>query len=314
MKNFVALVMALIICSSVWCENATIATAAKSLEFSGTWSIDGRSDETQILSEGNLLKSYNGSQYFPLGTKQHVADAKNFVNIIAYAECGYALPYGYDYATHAIEEVQPGYILQKSAPEPHTMIAVAVNGEEVKVLHSNWAAHHRVSYNTFTKSWLAENGFQVFKPGQDEVKDVIIIEDKNPQGRVLGSWRVQVTGTVPYHRISQGTIISHSGPGGQVRVNETRTVSNTFRTEAGVDAKVISAKVGFEVTASFSRSLQYWRDVSPGKYGYVDLYYKYMLKNFNVYYDPLIGSEYFVASGKAYKWQAVEFQYREFDN
>ncbi|WP_372369904.1 hypothetical protein [Candidatus Uabimicrobium sp. HlEnr_7] len=314
MKYFVVFTVALMVCCNGWSQNASIASAAENLEFSGTWSIDGQSEGTQILAQGNLLEKYNGSEFFPLGTKQHIAEAKNFVNIIAYAECGYLLPYGYDYATHSIDEVQPGYILQKSAPEAHTMIVVSVNGEEVKVLHSNWAAYHRVSFNTFTKTWLAEKGFKVFKPGEDEVKNVIVVQDKNPQGRVLGSWRVAITGSVPYHRVSQGTIISHSGPGGQVRVNETRSVSNSFRTEAGVDAGVVSAKVGFEVTASFSRSLQYWRDVTPGKYGYVDLYYKYMLKNFNVYYDPLIGSEYFVATGKAYKWQAVEFQYRETSN
>lgn len=314
-KTIKLLILIVCLCSFVVADNESIAEFAKNLQFAGTWKVNDGTEEVSVLKEYSLLQEYNGYGEYPIGSGCSVADAKNFANIIATAECGYLLPYGYDYAKHPISESRPGYILQKPAPEPHTMIVVDVQGDEVKVVHSNWAAYSRVSYNIFNKQWLEEQGFLVFKPGEDVVENVFVVEERNPETRdLLGTWRVEVTGEVPYYRVSQGTIVSHSGPGGQIRVSETRTVSNTFSTEAGVSAEVISAKVGFSVTASFSRSLQYWRDVAPGKYGYVDLYYKYMLKNFNVYYDPVFGSEYFVATGKAYQWQAVEFQYRESSN
>ncbi len=302
-------------------ENLAVAQLAKNLHFASSWTLEEAGQENNLLENESLILAYNGSPDYPLGSGYHVGESKTFARILVSAECGYSLPGGYDYATHPIEEASSGDILQRSVPEPHTMVVVSTNKEEIQVVHCNWSGYHRVTRATFPKKWLIAEGFQVFKTGIDQVdnpyeplREQFTVSSEEMGTEALGTWRIVITGDVPYHRISQGTIVSHSGPGGKIVVNETRTVSNTFSCEAGVEIEVISAKVGFSVTASFSRSLAYWRDVTPGKYGYVDLYYKYMLKKFDVYYDPYFGSEYKAGSGKAYKWQAVEFQYRETSN
>lgn len=314
LKNI--LLSLIVLCSFVVAENANIAQRADSLDFLGKWTVQGNDKEVTQLKQDDQLLQYNGFADFPAGSGHHVADSKTFARIVVSSECGYALPSGYDYATHSVSKVEAGNVLQKNAPEAHTMVVVGVNGEEVTVVHTGWGANHCVSRNVFSKSFLEENGFKVFKPGTDAVENDVepIIEKQQAETRVLGSYRVVVTGQQNYYPVSQGTIVSHSGPGGKIVVNETRSVSNKVSVSVGVKAEIISASVGFDVTKSFSRSLSYWRDVTPGKYGYVDLTYKYTVKNFDVYYKPFLGSEKRVGSGKAYQWQALQFNYRESNN
>ncbi|WP_372370823.1 hypothetical protein [Candidatus Uabimicrobium sp. HlEnr_7] len=301
--------------SFIAAENANIAQRANSLEFLGKWVVERSTEAVTQLKQDDKLLQYNGFTDFPAGSGHHVADSKTFARIIVSSECGYALPSGLDYATHSVAKVEAGDVLQKNSPEAHTMVVIDVQGEEVTVIHSGWGAHHCVSRNVFVKSFLQENNFKVFKPGIDPVANDIEPEVRQQaQARVLGSYRVVVTGQQDYFPISQGTIISHSGPGGKVIVNETRTVSNKVSASVGIKADIVTAGVGFDVTSTFSRSLSYWRDVAPGKYAYVDLVYKYTVKNFDIYYKPFLGSEKRVGSGKAYRWQAVQFNYRESNN
>ena len=101
---------------------------------------------------------------------------------------------------------------------------------------------------------------------------------------------------------------ANGGPGPTtIHLSETKTVSNSFSANVGVSADVVSAGVGFNVTAS--QSITYSDDlfIPLGKYGEIDAHPIYDTYTYDVMYNPLLGSPYKVGEGEANKATGVYF-------
>lgn len=103
--------------------------------------------------------------------------------------------------------------------------------------------------------------------------------------------------TQTYHNANKrGALLrssTYAYPGGSMTVSE--TVSTTYTTEAGISAKVISAKVGFSVTSSISVSDTQQITVPVGQRrtcnAYVKLdYYEYHVTGDDIWFDDDLGT------------------------
>jgi hypothetical protein len=87
----------------------------------------------------------------------------------------------------------------------------------------------------------------------------------------------------------------------------TESVSATYTSSVGVDAKVVSSSVGFSVTSNFTVSDSYKISVPAGKTYNVKARPIYLVKNFEVWNDPVIGWDTKKGSGYAMKPVGVCF-------
>lgn len=198
--------------------------------------------------------------------------------------------------------------MQRSGKKRHTMIITEVKKHDIVVVHTNWSGYHRVSTATFPKEWLIKEGFRVYKVGVEQES----YRSEYPK-RKRGIVKLELVGSPYRKKVFQGRAISHSGPGGEISINEQRSVSNTLSLEYGVESEIVSAKVGFSVTATFSRTLQYSKNITSGKFGSVDVYYVYNTQKFKIYYFDMWGNRVFKGYGEAGKWEGIEFTYIETD-
>ena len=106
------------------------------------------------------------------------------------------------------------------------------------------------------------------------------------------------------------TMVRGTGPG-HLTLSYTRSVSNQWSASANVSAEVVSAGVGFNVTQSTTVQYSYSMDVPAGKTYEIDAHDVFRRTYFQVYYNPLIGSAYWVGSGWADRFIGVAYSWWE---
>lgn len=106
--------------------------------------------------------------------------------------------------------------------------------------------------------------------------------------------------------------ITSGGPGGTITQTVTDSISATMSCSVGVSVEVVSAKVGFDVTATFSISDAYSRTLAPTETGEIRSWVLYNYKTYEVWNDWLIGSDTYETDGFALKPIGVMFRYYQF--
>jgi len=92
------------------------------------------------------------------------------------------------------------------------------------------------------------------------------------------------------------------GPGPTtIHMSQSTSISNSFSANVSVSADVVTAGVGFSVTASYTTTLQCDLSIPAGIYGAIEAYPIYNVYNYDVMYNPFIGSPYKAGEGNASK-------------
>jgi hypothetical protein len=86
-------------------------------------------------------------------------------------------------------------------------------------------------------------------------------------------------------------------------------IATQFVTGTGISAEVVSAKLGFNVTKTYTVSDTYSINVPKGKTYKIIAHPIFIAYNFEVWYDPLLGSDYQVGTGDVLKPIGVCFYY-----
>ena len=107
----------------------------------------------------------------------------------------------------------------------------------------------------------------------------------------------------PYEAWGTNCIAKFAGEFGPttIHVSQSTSISNSFSADASVSAKVVSARVGFSVTASRTATLSGDLSIPSGKLGVIEVYPIYDAYNYDVMYNPLLGSPYKAGRGSARK-------------
>lgn len=105
----------------------------------------------------------------------------------------------------------------------------------------------------------------------------------------------------PYKAWGTDCIAKFAGEFGPttIHVSQSTSISNSF--SANVGAKVVSAGLGFSVTASRTATLSGSLSIPSGKLGAVEVHPIYDAYNYDVVYKPLLGSPYKAGRGSALK-------------
>lgn len=146
--------------------------------------------------------------------------------------------------------------------------------------------------------------------GQDVSEIITIIsmspqEDFTPLTRALYLTNKVYTDRV-YFTNSPLRTSSYSSPGGTMTVSE--GVEVTWSSNTKVTAEVLEAELGYSHTSSHNISDAQNIEVPSGKRGYVTAYALHRKTTFDVYNNPLIGSDKYVGSGSSYKPNGVRFE------
>lgn len=103
--------------------------------------------------------------------------------------------------------------------------------------------------------------------------------------------------------------VTSGGPGGTISQEVSEGISAEFSCSVGVEAEVVSAEVGFSVTKEFSISDSYEKDLDANQEGMIKSWTYYNKKSFEVWKNPLIGSDEYLTTGYAYRPTGVRFRY-----
>jgi hypothetical protein len=102
------------------------------------------------------------------------------------------------------------------------------------------------------------------------------------------------------------TMAQANGPG-KLTLDISRTVSNGFTASVGVDAKVVSAGVEFNVTWSATQRYVYETQVPNNACWTIRAYNIYHDYTFDVWHNPLLGDPHRIGSGRAWKFMGIKF-------
>jgi hypothetical protein len=97
-----------------------------------------------------------------------------------------------------------------------------------------------------------------------------------------------------------------NGPG-TLKLSVKRTVSNGFTATVGVNSELVTASVGFNVTASQSVTYSYSTKVPDGKCWTINAYNLADDYTFEVWVEPFIGSDVKVGTGRAWEFGGVKY-------
>ncbi len=101
------------------------------------------------------------------------------------------------------------------------------------------------------------------------------------------------------------------GPGGTINMTVNEEVSATVSCSVGLDAEVVTAEVGFDITASFGISDSYTKDLADGQTGIIKAWTYHHRTDYDVWNDYLIGDDTYNTTGSAYKPNGVRFRFYE---
>lgn len=102
------------------------------------------------------------------------------------------------------------------------------------------------------------------------------------------------------------------GPGGTIVQTIKDEISASMSCTVGVSAEVVSAKVGFNVTSTFSISDAYSKILAPTETGAIKSWVLYNLKTYEVWNNWLIGQDTYETDGFALKPSGIMFRYYQY--
>ena len=102
------------------------------------------------------------------------------------------------------------------------------------------------------------------------------------------------------------TMVRGNGPG-KLTLELTRTVTNGWTATVGVDAKVVSAGVEFNVSWSGTQRYAYETQVPNGACWTIRAYNIYYDYTYDVWHNPFIGDPYKWGSGRAWKFMGIKY-------
>ncbi|MBD1372575.1 hypothetical protein IC620_09430 [Hazenella sp. IB182357] len=100
----------------------------------------------------------------------------------------------------------------------------------------------------------------------------------------------------------------YTGPG-EATITVSESIAATWEASVGVSAEVISAELGFTVTSTYSVSDSYSIELPEGETVKIVARPVYNVYQYDVWKDPLIGNDYYLGSGSAYKPVGVCFYF-----
>ncbi len=125
---------------------------------------------------------------------------------------------------------------------------------------------------------------------------------KNSAASLWGSYYMtNVRGSYESYAWQYSAIVSGGSGPITLHMSRTTTVSDSFHANVGINAKIVSVGVGFDVTRSREVSLRCDFPVPAGKYDSVEAHTIYDSYNYDTMYGSIFGSPYRVGSGTASK-------------
>jgi hypothetical protein len=90
-------------------------------------------------------------------------------------------------------------------------------------------------------------------------------------------------------------------------MNNSQSLSASWSANVGVSAEVVSAGVGFNVTATWQQNYSYSITHPAGTTYQIDAYNKFDIIGYDVWYDPWVGYDYKAGYGDARKFMGVYY-------
>lgn len=140
-----------------------------------------------------------------------------------------------------------------------------------------------------------------------------LAQDITTQGSVwLGYYIKSTTDRGDYWYFPDIILHTNSGgPGGTVSMTVNEEVSATVSCSVGLDAEVVSAEVGFDVTRTYGIQDSYSVQLAAGQYGMIKAWTYYHRVDYDVWNDYLIGDDTYQTTGSAYRPNGVRFRFYE---
>jgi hypothetical protein len=102
------------------------------------------------------------------------------------------------------------------------------------------------------------------------------------------------------------TMVKGNGPG-KLSLELSQTVTNGWTATVGVEAKVVSAGVEFNVSWSATQRYAYETQVPRGACWTIRAYNIYHDYTYDVWHNPFLGDPYKLGSGRAWKFMGVKY-------
>ncbi len=133
---------------------------------------------------------------------------------------------------------------------------------------------------------------------KNTVESVDVQAVSQPNGGCRGYYLQNVVGRSQSDAVPAAAGTSGTGPI-TLTLSSTRTDSNTWSANVGVDAGTVSAGVGFDVTRenSITDSASFY--VPGGQTWELDAYDRFNNYSYDVWYDPCFGNAYYTGNGRA---------------